>query len=88
MTSMSQGICVDEYYVEYTLGLEYSVKETMETEFELSNLAPLTYVLFGVRAAYQGRLGPKVYIGQSTGTVHCCCLLYVVVYVLLFMCSC
>ena len=62
-----EDMYIEQYYVEYTFRSEYSVKETTETEFELSHLPPLTYVLFSVRAEYKGRLGPGVYIGQSTG---------------------
>ena len=59
-------MCVDQYYVEYMVEGEYSVAETVDTWFELSDLAPLTYVFFSVRAEYKGRLGPEVRIGHST----------------------
>ena len=64
-----QNLCVDQYYVDYRFGLEYSMRETMQTELNLSELPPLTYIVFSIRAEYRGRLGPVVYIGQSTGKV-------------------
>lgn len=66
-TSVSQEMLVDAYYVQYTIGLETSVEEIHETEFMLADLSMFTYVLFSIRAEFQGRLGPEVYIGQSTG---------------------
>ena len=69
-TASGQEMCIDHYFVQYSFGSEPAVKETVETEFELVNLAPCTFALFTIRTECQGRLGPDVLIGQSTGN-HC-----------------
>ena len=66
-------ICVDYYYVQYSFGnsfgLDYEMAEAVDLEFELTQLKPFTFVSFKVRAECQGRLGPEVLIGHSTGNI-------------------
>ena len=59
------------YNVEYTFGLEQttSVIETIQTQFELSNLGPYTNILFTITAVYQEIMGPPVFVGISTGNL-------------------
>ena len=65
-----QPIYVDKYHIQYIIGSMLFSRETMETEFELNQLPPNTYVCFTVRAEYQGRFGLGVFIGHSTGELH------------------
>ena len=60
-------ICLQYYYVQYSFGGEYEIEEAVELEFELAQLKPFTSVGFKIRAECQGRLGPEVLIGHSTG---------------------
>ena len=62
-----EEICVDYYYVQYSFGLDYEMAEAVELEFELTQLKPFTTVSFKITAECQGRLGPQVLIGHSTG---------------------
>ena len=63
-TESGHEMCVSCYYVQFSSASESFVKETMETMFKRSNLTPSTFVSLSIRAEYQGRLGPQVYIGQ------------------------
>ena len=64
---------VDHYYINYMSASgkvtesEWFVEETVKTEFEISYLDQYTYIFFRVVAELQGRFGPKVCIGLSTG---------------------
>ena len=69
VSNSGQEMCIDSYYVQYTLGSEYTLIETTETNIKLSllHVPPFTFTCFKIRAEYRGRLGPEVYIGCSTG---------------------
>ena len=66
-TSSDLGLSVDQYFVQYSFNSSTLLKETKETYFELSHLSPSTFVLFTIRASFQGRIGPGMFIAQSTG---------------------
>ena len=62
----NQNMPADQYYVQYSIGSDMFLSETKESEFELCHLPSETFVLFSIRAEYEGKLGPCVFIGQST----------------------
>ena len=66
-TALGSEMLVDQYHVKSIVGPEYSEKQTRETSLELTDIPPMTYVLSTIRSEYQGRVGPAVYIGLSTG---------------------
>ena len=78
---------VDHYLVSYMSGRQEMnefvnfVRQSVETEFIISDLDPYTFGLFTIVAEYQGKLGPEVCIGLSTGkyNVHVCseCFLHI-----------
>ena len=59
------------YYVKYTYELQQTtgVIETVQTQFELSNLGPNTNIFFTITAVYQEIMGPRVFVGISTGNL-------------------
>ena len=59
------------YYVNYKYGLQQTtgVIETVQTQFELSNLGPYTSTFFTITAVYQEIMGPHVFVGISTGNL-------------------
>ena len=59
------------YYLKYTCGLQQTsgVVETVQTEFELSNLDPHTWTFFTIAAVYQEITGPHVLVEVSTGNL-------------------
>ena len=64
---------VDHYIVSYMSGRQEAnesskfVKQSVETDFKVSNLDPYTFAFFTIVAERQGAIGPKVCIGISTG---------------------
>ena len=84
-TSSGELLAVDHYLVSYiSVRQETSesfqfVRGSMETDFNMSNLASYTFVLFTIEAVYQGMIGPGVCIGISTGNLYrmlICILIY------------
>ena len=75
-TSSGEVMSVDRYYINYlsqldnAAGFDYNVEETVETEYEVSDLSPNTYSFFTIEAEYQGKTGPEVSIGTSTGNPY------------------
>ena len=59
------------YYVKYTYGLQQTtgVIETVQTQFELTNLGAYTSTFFTITAVYQEIMGPPVFVGISTGNL-------------------
>lgn len=56
---------VDVYQVEWTTAFETSKAQITHTEFEISNLVPLSLVTIMLRAVYNGTYGNEVYIASK-----------------------
>ena len=79
-TRTGQVMDVDHYYITHMFeseernGRTLIIKKSGENKLELCNLKPYTDSLFTIMAEYQGKFGPQVTIGISTGnariTVH------------------
>ena len=70
-TKTGKVMGVDHYHIYYVCGIQEisGLIESVETQCEISNLAPLTYTFITINAVDQGKIGPQVFIGISTGNI-------------------
>ena len=73
-TSTGNVMAVHHYYIYYVYGKNNTLgtNEIAETQYEISNLEPCTFIFIMIAAVYQEIYGPTVSIRLSTGKWSFC----------------